>query len=304
MEMYQLRHLVAALEHRNLSRAAEALGVSQPAMTRSLGKLEAEVGAKLYQRVSGGIAATKYGALLGEHADAILRQERRAKADIKDLLRNLKTRVVIGTDHPWGYRLHPQLISQWQLECADIELSILGCTEYEIAANVLSAEVDFGLTAIASSADIPGAIAFEELFEEELALYANPGHALCARKTIGARDVAEVDWGVIGTGKAAGAGPLGAYLVLKGHQRPRVALTTNSLSILRDAVKATNIIAILPKNFVADAINAKTLVELPVSELRLVKKVGLIFDKERSLTDSQRVITDLIRRSFPAAARP
>ena len=58
MEMYQLRHFLAVITHGSISKAAEAINVSQPAVTRSIKKLELKLGTKLLQRVASGMRPT------------------------------------------------------------------------------------------------------------------------------------------------------------------------------------------------------------------------------------------------------
>src|SRR5574343_2054742 len=68
MELRQLRHLLAIVEHGSFSRAAEAVHLTQPALTRSIQALEATVGAPVLERQRGAVAPTDVGRLLLTHA--------------------------------------------------------------------------------------------------------------------------------------------------------------------------------------------------------------------------------------------
>ena len=68
MELRQLRHLIAVVEHGSFSRAAEAVHLTQPALSRSIQALEAEVGAAVLERNRGAIEPTDVGRLLLTHA--------------------------------------------------------------------------------------------------------------------------------------------------------------------------------------------------------------------------------------------
>jgi DNA-binding transcriptional LysR family regulator len=68
MELRQLRHLIAVVEHGSFSRAAEAVHLTQPALSRSIQALEAEVGAAVLERNRGAIVPTDMGHLLLTHA--------------------------------------------------------------------------------------------------------------------------------------------------------------------------------------------------------------------------------------------
>jgi DNA-binding transcriptional LysR family regulator len=68
IDLRQLRHLVAVAEHRNFSRAAVSLHLTQPALSRSIQALEAAVGAPVLERTRGAIEPTDIGLLLLRHA--------------------------------------------------------------------------------------------------------------------------------------------------------------------------------------------------------------------------------------------
>jgi DNA-binding transcriptional LysR family regulator len=68
IELRHLRHLLALAEHGNFSRAADALHITQPALSRSIQALEASVGATLFDRNRSGIEPTEIGRLLLRHA--------------------------------------------------------------------------------------------------------------------------------------------------------------------------------------------------------------------------------------------
>ena len=72
IELRHLRHALALAEHGNFARAAEALHLSQPALTRSLQALEAQVGEQLFDRSHREVTPTTMGELLLQHARQLL----------------------------------------------------------------------------------------------------------------------------------------------------------------------------------------------------------------------------------------
>ena len=61
MELRDVEYFAVVAENGHLGRAAEALGISQPALSKSLGRLEAVIGAKLVRRTSKGVELTAEG---------------------------------------------------------------------------------------------------------------------------------------------------------------------------------------------------------------------------------------------------
>ena len=72
MELYQLRQLVAFAKYGTLSKAAEMVHTSQPALSRSMQNLEAELGVALFSRTKNHIALTEVGVLAAQHAHVVV----------------------------------------------------------------------------------------------------------------------------------------------------------------------------------------------------------------------------------------
>ncbi|MBI4517535.1 MAG: LysR family transcriptional regulator [Deltaproteobacteria bacterium] len=83
MDMRQVRHLLAVAEHGNVLRAASAIHISQPALSKSIQNLEAELGVQLLDRGPRGVSPTIYGTALLKHARLLLNQGAQAAAEIE-----------------------------------------------------------------------------------------------------------------------------------------------------------------------------------------------------------------------------
>jgi len=83
VDMRQVHHLVAVVEHGNMLRAASAIHISQPALSKSIQNLEAELGVRLLERSPRGVSPTIYGTTLLKHARLLLNQREQAVAEIE-----------------------------------------------------------------------------------------------------------------------------------------------------------------------------------------------------------------------------
>ena len=83
MDLRQARHLVAVIEHGNVLRAANAIHLSQPALSKSIQNLEADLGVPLLERGPRGVTPTVYGLALLRHARLLLNQGDQALAEIR-----------------------------------------------------------------------------------------------------------------------------------------------------------------------------------------------------------------------------
>ncbi|CAG4889386.1 HTH-type transcriptional regulator TdfR [Paraburkholderia saeva] len=83
METRDLDYLLAVDEHGGIGKAAEALGMSQPALTKAIQRVEAQTGLALFQRTAHGVAPTQAGSLF-------LARARRIALEYEDALKEMR----------------------------------------------------------------------------------------------------------------------------------------------------------------------------------------------------------------------
>ena len=96
MELHQLRYFCAVAHNGNFTRAAKAENVAQPSLSQQILKLEAELGAKLFDRFPRSARLTQFGRTFLFRAETILRQVGDARTEIEEMAGAEKGRVVIG----------------------------------------------------------------------------------------------------------------------------------------------------------------------------------------------------------------
>ena len=113
MNLHLLRVFMAVVEHQGFSRAAEALHVSQPAVSKAVRELEHQLGLPLVERGaarSRGVVLTDHGQSLHQHARAIFAMERAAIADVRDRVDLRKGSLRVGASTTVaGYWLPPHV---------------------------------------------------------------------------------------------------------------------------------------------------------------------------------------------------
>jgi DNA-binding transcriptional LysR family regulator len=97
MDLRQLRHFLTVVDCGSAGRAARRLGISQPALTKSIRSLERMLGAPLFTRSNEGMALNQFGRSLERRARSITIEVDRAEREIRELLGAERGRVVIGT---------------------------------------------------------------------------------------------------------------------------------------------------------------------------------------------------------------
>lgn len=165
-----------------MTRAAESLGVTQPALSAALKKLEEEVGAPLLHRTGRGVALTEAGAVFLEHAqDAVGRAEAGARA-VRELLGLQRGSIRIGGGATAITYLLPSVVSAVRRAHPGLRFFVREAGSNTVAAAVLSGELDLGIVTLpigpVGGGSAGGDLVELPLVEDELRLITPPGHKL------------------------------------------------------------------------------------------------------------------------------
>lgn len=183
MDLGQLRQLDAIARAGTMSAAAELVHLSQPALSRSLARLERELGARLFDRPGRRLVLNEAGRVAVERARAILREESVLRSELADLARRERT-LRVGTVAPAPlWRLTALLVERFPERLLTSET--LG--DEEVVEGVLGGRLDLGISLRPHSQTVLRSV---PLMVENLALCLPPDHPLAGRSEV---SLAEID---------------------------------------------------------------------------------------------------------------
>lgn len=184
MDFDQLRYFLRVADRQSFTRAAEDLGVSQPALSRSIQKLEEELGRPVFERKTRSVALTEAGTLLQARAQQVLAILVDTKAEITDDGESGRVRVgAIPTIAPYFL---PEVLRQFSREFPKATLLVQENTTDALLKACTQGEIDLAVLALPVPARY---LEVEALFEEELLLVLPPDHPLVGREKIRLCDV-------------------------------------------------------------------------------------------------------------------
>lgn len=184
MEIDQLRYFLGVAERGNFTRAAEDLAISQPALSRSIQKLEDELGQPVFERKTRSVSLTEAGVLLQSRAQQILTILEDTKAEITD--DGESGRICVGAIPTIAPYFLPKILQQFSEEFPKATLVVQENTTDELLKSCTQGEVDLAILALPIPARY---LEIEELFEEELLLVLPPDHPLVEKEKIRLSDV-------------------------------------------------------------------------------------------------------------------
>lgn len=184
MDVDQLKSFVRVAERENFTRAAEDLGLSQSALSRSIARLESDLGQPVFERQSRKVTLTQAGTILLGRAQQILTMLEDTKAEISDDGETGTIRLAaIPTIAPFFL---PGLLKQFSEKFPKASVVVQEDTTDNTLRRCSQGEIDLAILALPISAKY---LEYEELFDEELLLVLPNEHPLADKSQVVIEDV-------------------------------------------------------------------------------------------------------------------
>jgi DNA-binding transcriptional LysR family regulator len=184
MDLFQLHYFqtVARLEH--VTRAAEELRVAQPALSKTIARLEAELGMALFDRLGRRVSLNACGRAFLRHVERVFRELEDGRQELADLGGLERGTVTVAAT---TLRLLPDLLGAFLDRHPGVKFRLFQASTAEMQEQLVRGEIDLCL----ASAPIAGpAIRSVALFTEEILLAVPPRHRLAGRRCIPLKEVA------------------------------------------------------------------------------------------------------------------
>jgi DNA-binding transcriptional LysR family regulator len=288
-EILDLRAFLAVLELESFHRAAEALHLSQPALSRRIQKLEAAVGAPLLERTTRHVAATALGAELIPLVQRMLEEFDGSLFSMRDLAPNRGGLVTIACIPTAAFYFLPTVIRQFNEEYPNIRFRILDLTATGGLQAVARGEVEFGINIMGNSD--PDLI-FDRLAEDPFVLAARKDHPLAEKSQVGWRELKP--YRLITVHRSSGNRTLLDAALAKSNIKLRWFYEVTHLSTSLGLVEAGLGISVLPK-MATPQDDHPFLVTRPIVSPEVSRTIGVVRRRGGSLSPAaERFMTMLL----------
>src|SRR5436305_2098389 len=283
--------LVADYEH--VTRAADDLKLTQPAVSRTIHSLEQEAGVPLFERQGRRIALTDAGRIMQTYARRIIALERVLEESLA-ALRDVETgEVTISASKTTGVYLLPPVIARFRKLHPRIALRLSINNSHEVTEQVLSWRVDIGLVEGDISA-LPPDLAVEVIATDELVLVVAPTHRWSGLQAVkpemlGANELLLREQGS-GTREV-----IERALQQQGVQVSPL-LTVPENETIKQLVMRGMGVAILPALVVQREVATLDLLRVPIVGLDLHREFSLVRRADKQLSRAACAFCDLLRQ--------
>ncbi len=182
-----MRSFLAVAEHRTITRASRALGLTQPALTRRLQLLEEEVGAQLFERSRRGMALTDAGRLVADEARALVDRYTAMREQVRARLTLEKGVVRIGGGATAVSFVVPPAIARFQKKHPGVRFHVREAGSRDVEADVRDERIELGIVTLPLRSQEFDVV---PLRRDRIVLVAAPDHPLARRRRVDAKDLA------------------------------------------------------------------------------------------------------------------
>lgn len=220
-----------------ISGAAQALWLTQPAVSRQIAALEREAGAQLLRREARGVSLTESGRVVLDHADAIAGHLAAAEAELGDLAELRSGRLRIGTFPTAGATLLLDALTRFHTRHPAVELLVLEAPSSTCLARLRAGELDLALVFDGDPEEGVRADGIERvhLLTEQMQVALPATHPRASARRLRLRDLRDERW-LVGTAPV-GVGVIRTACVAAGFE-PRIACEVDDPRIIAGLVAA------------------------------------------------------------------
>ncbi|CAF1886842.1 LysR family transcriptional regulator [Bacillus subtilis] len=187
MEWEQLEYFQTLARMQHVTKAAKSLSITQPALSRSIARLENHLGVPLFDRQGRSISLNQYGHIFLRRVQAMMKEYTEGKEEIQALLKPDQGVVSLGFLHTLGTTLVPDLIGSFQQEYPNIAFQLKQNHSYWLLERLKSRDLDLCLLASIKPED---PIQWIKLWSEELFVFVPNDHPLASRESIPLNEIA------------------------------------------------------------------------------------------------------------------
>ena len=289
MDISQLEVFLSVAQERSFSRAAEALHRTQPAVSQAIRRLETELGEPLFDRSSKDGTLTAAGKVLFDFAQQMMNLRHHAHTAIRELRDLHRGKLTLSANEYTVMGLLP-LLPTFRARHPHIKIEVKRSLASRIPSEILGRDAEIGVVTFKPS---DASISSIPVTTDELALIVAPDHPLAGRQIVSVRELGAE------TFIAHNVPSPYRERVVKTFEKYRTPLNISmempTLEAIKRMVENKMGVALVPRLTAQTEIERGLLVGLTVKEMRLERKLHLIYRKGATLSHAAKAFLRVAR---------
>lgn len=296
MKLNQLRMVLAIDYKGSLRAAARDLDMTQPSLTHSLGELERELGATLFERNSRGMVATPVGRVFLRRAAVIDSEARRAREEVAQFLGSDQGELLVCLSVVAHLALLPMALPLFQQRYPGVRLRVVEGAFPAVETRLRDGSMDFYIGAAPDP--VPSnEFVVEKLFDNTRAVFARKGHPLAHARSLA--ELGGANWVTTGITDKAEV-ELRELFAQRHLPPPRLVLHSESMLTILSTLAATDAMVIALRQLDEFALTRSALQRVPIQEELPAPAVVVVRRAGLPLAPAADYFCDMFRRAAVA----
>ncbi len=299
--MFDLRtvdYFLTAVARGSLRAAAQELGVTQPALTKAIRRLEDLFGVPLFDRRARGVTPTVYGTALLRHAKDVKAALHAAREEVDALRTGGAGLVKIGAGPSWQDAVLPDAIAELRATRPGVRIHVTGGGDDQLKEQLRTGLLEFVLAAVPETPRLEPELAWKPLLADEYCVIADVGHPLRHRRRIKAQHLLGYPW-ILPPATTYMVGRLQHVLRTAGLPAPVPAIETAVIPLKFALMRGTEYLSYHAAAHLT-ALAPGYIAPIEVPGTRAVRHAGLINRRGADLSPAAKALVGILQRQCSA----
>ena len=298
LKLRQMRVVDAIATHRSLQRAAAALGLTQPALTKTLQELEDVLGARIFDRHARGTEPNALGVVVIAAARRMLAEAQRLEDDLDRVLQASAGSLAIGALPVAAAGILPAVLAALHERHPGIAVRLVQGTTDQLLPSLAAGELDLVVGRLYQPA-LPDSFVREAMYDEPMAILARADHPVLARAQVQPADLAGYQL-VLPTITQRVGQDIERVLASLGLAEAVPAMRTSSVSLIREMLLTSDALTIIPRHVLAGDIARGLIAVVPAAFAAPQRPAGIIRAPGRPDSPSVNAFVECLREAIGA----
>lgn len=282
MDIRHLQYFLEVARLRSFTKAAEALYITQPTISKTIRNMEDEWGVTLFHRQGKRTELTDAGRIMYQQAQQMVESFQRVSDELEDLMNLKRGHLRIGLPPMIGSSFFPEVIGQFHHKYPQITIQLVEDGAKKVEADVESGQTDIGVAVLPVNEEV---FHYYSFVEENLLLLLHPSHRFARRESVSLSELSGESF-VLFREDFTLHDRIIRECVSAGFE-PRVVYESSQWDLISGMVAANLGIALLPETICRE-IDASRVTILPLDNPSIPWQLGMIWRKDRYLSFAAR----------------
>ena len=298
MDFDQLHTFLEIVRLKSFSKAAQTCYRTQPAISAQIRQLEQELKAELFERFGSRISLTTAGKLFAEFAERMLDLRRQAQNALSELESTPRGELVIAANEATCIYMLPAVFAEYKRQFPGVQLQVNRSYGARVVEAVMENVADFGLTQLPVQEK---RVQIVDIYRDEVRAVIPSGHPLANRQRVFCEDI--IPFSLLLQQKGMTRNRLNSWFE-KVAEEVQVSMELDSTETMKRFTIAGLGICFLAMANCRDEVESGLLKTIPLGPEPMIRRLGLIYRKDKALSKAALGFIDVILGQFGAQLPP